>query len=82
MLKNLGWESYISVVEDSNYVTNLLDTLVESSDGQICLIEKPIVLPKLSENGYTNVYKEIMECTLYFNIKVKNIFNTSVICYN
>lgn len=60
MLKNLGWESYISVIEDSIQTTNLLNTVVDLSDGRICPVEKPIVLPK-SETGYTTVYKEIME---------------------
>lgn len=60
MLKNLGWESYTSVVEDSVQITNLLDTLVDLSDGRICPFGKQIVLPK-SENGYAAVYKEIAE---------------------
>lgn len=68
MLKSLGWESYSSVVEDSTQIINLLDTLADLSDGQICPAEKPILLPK-TENGYTNVYKEIMESKMYLNLK-------------
>jgi len=60
MLKNLGWENYTSVVEDSIQITNLLDVLVDLSDGRICPIGKQIVLPK-SENGYTAIYKQIIE---------------------
>lgn len=60
MLKNLGWESYTPVIEDSIQTANLLDTLVDLSDGRICPVGKQIVLPK-SENGYITVYKEIME---------------------
>jgi len=60
MLKNLGWENYTSVVEDSVQITNLLDVLVDLSDGRICPIGKQIVLPK-SENGYTAIYKQIIE---------------------
>lgn len=60
MMKNLGWEGYISVIENSIQTNNLLDALVDLSDGQICPVGKPIVLPK-SENKYINIYKEIME---------------------
>lgn len=60
MLKNLGWESYTSIIEDSIQMTNLLDTLVDLSDGRICPVGKQIILPK-SENGYATVYKKIME---------------------
>lgn len=63
MLKNLGWESYINVVEDSIQTISLSDALINVSDGQICPIGKSIVLPK-SENGYSIIYKEIMECKI------------------
>jgi len=69
MLKNLGWESYVSVVEDSIQIINLLDILADLSDGQICPAEKAILLPK-TDNGYTNVYKEIMESKMYLNVVV------------
>lgn len=53
-------------------MTNLLDTLVDFSDGRICPVKKPIVLPK-SENGYINVYKELMESKiLCLPIVIKN----------
>lgn len=64
MLSNLGWENYIPVVEDSIQTTNLLDTLVDLSDGKICPVGKAIMLPK-SENGYTTVYREIIESTIF-----------------
>lgn len=60
MLKNLGWEKYTAVVEDAIQTMTLLNAVVDLSDGQICPVEKPIVLPK-SDSGYTAVYKEIME---------------------
>ncbi|VVC31521.1 Periplasmic binding protein-like I,Receptor, ligand binding region [Cinara cedri] len=60
MMKNLGWESYKPVVEDSIQTFSLFDSLVDLSDGHICAVGKPIILPK-SENGYTIIYKEIME---------------------
>lgn len=69
MLKNLGWESYTPVVEDSNKITNLLDTLVNLSDGQICPVGKLIVLPK-TENGYNTVYKEIVESKMQLILKI------------
>jgi len=34
------------------------------SDGKICPVGKPIMLPK-SENGYTTVYKEIIESMIF-----------------
>uniref|UniRef100_A0A2S2NB83 Receptor ligand binding region domain-containing protein n=1 Tax=Schizaphis graminum TaxID=13262 RepID=A0A2S2NB83_SCHGA len=67
MLSNLGWENYISVVEDSIQTTNLLDILVDLSDGKICPVGKPIILPK-SENGYTTVYKEIIESQVHSSV--------------
>ncbi|XP_022172162.1 uncharacterized protein LOC111034998 [Myzus persicae] len=67
MLGNLGWENYVPVVEDSVQTTNLLDTLVDLSDGHVCPVGKPIMLPK-SENGYTAVYKEIIESQVQSSI--------------
>jgi len=64
MLSNLGWENYVAVIENSVQTTNLLDTLVDLSDGQICPVGKPIVLPK-SESGYTTVYGEIVESMIF-----------------
>lgn len=60
MLKNLGWEKYTSVVEDTVQTMNLLSAVADLSDGQICPVEKPIMLPK-SDSGYTAVYREIMD---------------------
>lgn len=66
----MGWESYISVTEDSIQAINLSGALVDlSDDGQICPIGKPIILPKL-ENGHTVVYKQIMECKIFNNNEV------------
>lgn len=64
MLSNLGWENYVPVVENSIQTTNLLDTLVDLSDGHVCPVGKPIMLPK-SENGYNTVYKEIVESMIF-----------------
>lgn len=72
MLKNLGWESYISVMENSIQTINLSDALVDLSDGQICPVGKSIILPK-SENGQTIVYKQIMECKIFNNIELFQI---------
>lgn len=66
MLKNLGWEGYVAVVEDTIQTTNLLEALVNLSDGRICPVEKPVVLPK-SDSGYTTIYKELMESKRFFN---------------
>lgn len=74
MLKNLGWESYTPVVEDSIQTTDLLDALVNLSDGRICPVGKQILLPK-SENGYTTVYKEIMESKMWKSL-LTDIFYT------
>lgn len=60
MLKNLGWEKYTSVVEDNVQTMNLLNAVADLSDGQICPVEKPIMLPK-SDSGYAAVYREIMD---------------------
>jgi len=65
MLKSLGWESYTLVVEESIQITNLLDILVDLSDGHICPIGKQIILPK-SENEYAATYKEIIERKMCF----------------
>lgn len=67
MLKNLGWESYVNIVEDTFQTTNLLEALANLSDGRICPVEKPIMLPK-SDNSYTTVYKELMESKMYSNV--------------
>ncbi|XP_025206748.1 uncharacterized protein LOC112602728 [Melanaphis sacchari] len=67
MLSNLGWENYVSVIEDSIQTTNLLDILVDLSDGKICPVGKPIMLPK-SENGYTTIYKEIVESQVHSSV--------------
>lgn len=67
MMRNLGWESYMPVIEYSIQTNNLLDSLIDLSDGRICPVGKPNVLPK-SENGYSNVYKEIIGSKIVYLI--------------
>lgn len=75
MLKSLGWENYMPVMEDSVQTVNLMEQLVDQSDGRICPVQKPAVLPKM-ENGYASVYKEIAEskmCSTAISFKMFKI---------
>ncbi|XP_050436197.1 uncharacterized protein LOC126842975 isoform X2 [Adelges cooleyi] len=61
MLRNLGWETYVPVVENSAKVTNVLAALFNLSNGRIiCPVEKTILLPS-TQNGYASVYRETIE---------------------
>ncbi|XP_050536387.1 uncharacterized protein LOC126902809 [Daktulosphaira vitifoliae] len=60
MLRNLGWENYVAIIEDSPKVSSVLDAVVNSSNGRICPVDKPFILPK-TINGYASVYRQMIE---------------------
>lgn len=67
------------VIENSVQTANLMEQLVDQSDGRICPIQNPTVLPK-TENGYASVYKEITESKMCSTTISSKMFKISLKC--
>lgn len=79
MLKSLGWENYMPVIENSVQTASLMEQLVNQPDERICPIQNPTVLPK-TENGYASVYKEIAESKMCSTAMPSKTFKIGLKC--
>lgn len=67
------------IIENSVQTANLMEQLVDQSDGRICPIQNPTVLPK-TENGYASVYKEIAESKMCSTAMSSKMFKIGLKC--